>query len=99
MIRSCYKNAEMSPLWKVKLRRLATRKKAAEMLADIISGDADVYIAYRGLYALWCSNNAAVQELRPMFRMDEPDGLLSVTAEFCAKVQQLAKEILPQLSE
>jgi len=33
---------------------------------------------------LRCNNNAAVQELRPLFTMDgiELDGLLSVTEEF-----------------
>jgi hypothetical protein len=38
-------------------------------------------------------NNAAVQELRPLFTMDgiEPDGLLSVTEEFREQVLSLAK--------
>jgi hypothetical protein len=64
-------------------------------------GDADVYLAYRRLYGLWCRNNAAVQELRPLFRIDgvDPDGQLSVTDEFRETVRSLAREILPQLAD
>jgi hypothetical protein len=48
-----------------------------------------------------CANNAAIQELRPLFRMEgiEPEGCFSVTAEFREQVLTLAKEILPQISE
>ena len=89
----------MSPISKVERRRLASRQAARKLLQDLIAGEADAYQAYRGLYREWCSNNAAVQELWPLFRIDgiEPDGRLSVTAEFREKVLTVAKQILPQL--
>lgn len=91
----------MAAISKVELRRLACRKAAKELLQGLVDGNADPYRAYRGLYGLWCGNNAAVQELRPLFTMDgiEPDGRLSVTEEFRAQVLTLAKEILPLLSD
>jgi hypothetical protein len=91
----------MTPISKVELRRLASRQAAKELLQGLVDGNADPYQAYRGLYELWCDNNAAVQELRPLFRLDgiEPDGRLSVTEEFRAQVLALAKQILPQLSD
>jgi hypothetical protein len=48
---------------------------------------------------IWCSQNAAVQELRPMFRLPgvAPDGQLSVTPEFEAQVRAFATEIMPML--
>ena len=91
----------MFPISKAKLRRLASRQAARELLQDLVAGKADTYQAYRSLYGLWCSNNAAVQELRPLFRIDgiEPDGRLSVTKEFREQVLSLARQILPQLSD
>ena len=66
-----------------------------------MAGTADVYKGYRRLYGLWCSNDAAVQELRPLFRMEEiePDGRLSVTEEFRQEVLSLAKQILADFSD
>jgi hypothetical protein len=91
----------MSPISKVELHRLASRQVARELLRDVVAGKADAYQAYRSLYGLWCSNNAAVQELRPLFTMDgiEPGGLLSVTEEFREQVLSLARRILPQLAD
>jgi hypothetical protein len=65
-----------------------------------VTGKADVYEAYRRLYGLWCANNAALQDLRPLFRMEgiEADGHIIVTTEFQAKVVSLANQILPQFS-
>jgi hypothetical protein len=87
----------MSPQSKIKRRRLASRLAAKELLEDLVTGKADAYEGYRRLYGLWCSNNAALQELRPLFRMEgiEPDGFLSVTDEFREKVLSVAKSILP----
>ncbi len=89
----------MSPISKVTHRRVASRQAAREVLQDLVAGKIEPYLAYRRLYALWCGNNAALQELRPLFRMDgiEPDGRLSVTEEFRNNVLTLAKRILPQL--
>lgn len=82
-----------------KERRQEARKAARDLLAGIASGEAEVYVAYRSLYAIWRSHNAAVQELRPMFRLPgiEPDGRLSVTARFETQVRTLASEIMPML--
>ena len=79
------------------LRTQALRKifhsGGQEIAPDVVAGKADTYQAYRSPYRLCCSNNAAVQELRPRFTMDgiEPDGLLSVTEEFREQVLSLAK--------
>ena len=82
-----------------KERREEKRKAARELLRGIVSGKAEVYTAYRSLYTIWCSHNSAVQELRPMFRIPgiEPDGPLSVTAEFETRVRALAAQIVPTL--
>jgi hypothetical protein len=91
----------MSPLSKIKRRRIASRQAARALLQSVAMGDADVYLAYRGLYGLGCSNSAALQELRPMFRIDgiQPDGSLSVTDEFREQVRILAGQILRQLPD
>jgi hypothetical protein len=70
------------------------------LLEDILTGKTDPYLAYRRLYILWCANNGALQELRPMFRMEgiDADEHIIVTAEFREQVLSLAKQILPQFS-
>jgi hypothetical protein len=49
---------------------------------------------------LWCANNAALQELRPLFRIEgiEADGHIIVTTEFEEQVVSLANQFLPQFS-
>ena len=86
----------MTPPKKSKVRRAAARKAAKEQLTFIVSGDRDVYEGYRYLYALWCSNNAAVQELRPLFRMAGIDagGRLTVSEEFRNEVKEISRTIL-----
>jgi hypothetical protein len=88
----------MTPLKKTEARRIAARQKARKQLASIVSGDRDIYEAYRSLYALWCSNNASVQELCPLFQMPgiAPDGSLSVTDQFRSEVTDISRTILPQ---
>ena len=90
----------MSPTPKTDRRRIASRQEARELLESMVTGKADPYMAYRRLYVLWCANNAAVQELRPLFRTEgiDVDSHIIVTAEFREQVQSLAKEILPQFS-
>jgi hypothetical protein len=90
----------VSPPSKVERRRIANRQEARNLLQTIVTGEADAYEAYRRLYGLGCANNAALQELRPLFRMKgiEPDGHIVVTAEFREQVVSLAKSILPQLA-
>jgi hypothetical protein len=91
----------MCPVSKVELRRLASRRAARELLLAILAEKADAYEAYRSLYGLWRRNSAALQELRPLFRMDgvEPDGLLPVTEEFRRQVLFLAKRVVPQIED
>lgn len=80
-------------------RRNASRQAATELLRGIATGTADVYESYRQLYGIWCRNNSAVQELRPLFRIPgiEPDGRLSVTADFQWQVRHLAASLLDTL--
>jgi hypothetical protein len=63
-------------------------------------GGVDVYEGYRALYGVWCSNNAAVPELRPLFRIPgvDPDGMLSITDDFRSEIRSLAAKILPLIS-
>jgi hypothetical protein len=88
----------VSPISKVETRRLASRQAARAALEDLVSGKADAYDVYRRLYLLWCANNAALQELRPLFRMDGIDAgsCFKVTAEFREEVRSIASKILPQ---
>ena len=80
----------------VEARRIQSRSKARELLQAIDSGQLDAYEGYRQLYGVWCSNNAAVQELRPLFRMPgiDPDGVLSVTSEFRSEVRRLVSTLV-----
>lgn len=90
----------MSPIRKTKIRRIRNRKRAEAILKALSQGQGDVYDGYRTLYGIWCSNNAAVQELRPLFRMPgiKPDGFLSVAVGFRLDVRSLAAQILPLIS-
>ena len=86
----------MSRTSKIENRRLASRQAATEILRELVAGKADAYEGYRHLYSLWCANNAALQELRPLFRMDgiEPDGRINVTEDFREEVLSRAMKIL-----
>lgn len=77
-------------------RRLATRHEAKLILEGVVSRAMDAYEGYRQLYGIWCSNNAAVQELRPLFRIPgyEPDGILRVDDSFRQTVRSTAAAIL-----
>ncbi len=88
------------PKSEIERRKIAKRQEARDLLPEIVAGKADAYEAYRRLYVLWCANNAALQELRPLFRMEgiEADGHIMVTAEFRERVVSLATSILPQFS-
>ena len=90
----------MSPLRKTAIRRAKCRERAVAELKALIDAQSDAYQHYRNLYSLWCSNNAAVPELRPLFRIPgiAPDGFLSVTTEFKERARSLANELLPAFS-
>jgi hypothetical protein len=98
---SVSQGAIVTPASKKALRRVHDRKRAYTILESLSQGTGDVYEGYRALYGIWRSNNAAVQELRPLFRIPgiEPDGALSVTDEFKKTVRSLAKEILPLVED
>jgi hypothetical protein len=85
---------------KVELRRQTARKTSLKILEQMVSGEIEVYVGYRHLYAQWCTNNSAVPELRPMFRIPNvsPNGTLSMTEEFKARIISIAREILTQFS-
>ena len=85
---------------KVDLRRQAARKTSLKLLEQLVSGEIEVYVGYRHLYAQWCTNNAAVPELRPMYSIPNvsPNGTLSMTEEFKAQIVSIAGEILTQFS-
>jgi hypothetical protein len=57
----------MTPISRTELRRPAGRQAAEELLQGSVDRDAAPYLAYHGLYRLWCGHNAVVQELRPLF--------------------------------
>ena len=66
------------------------------ILEQMVSGDIEIYVGYRRLYAFWCGHNSAVQELRPMFSIPDfsPDRVLSVTEDFNAQIASKARDIL-----
>ena len=78
----------MKQISKVELRRQATCKASQKILQQIVSGEIEVYVRYRHLYSQWCTNDLAVPELRPMFRIPdiEPNGTLSVTGGFKSQI-------------
>ena len=86
----------MKQISKVEDRRHTIRKNSRVLLEQMTSGQIEVYAGYRRLYRYWCYNNAAVQELKPLFRIPSisPDGILSVTEELNAQIVSIAREIL-----
>ena len=98
---SVSQGAIVTPAGKATLRRVHDGKRANTILESLSQGTGDVYESYRALHGIWCSNNAAVPELRPLFRIPgiEPDGALSITDEFRKTVRALAKEILSLISD
>ena len=89
------------PLSKKRKRRYAARQKAISLLEDFTQGRGDPYVSFAGLYGLWCSNNAAVEELRPLFRIDgiNPGSRVSLDAAFMARVLPVASAVLAQMIE
>jgi hypothetical protein len=83
---------------KSETRRQITQNAVRDILESMLSDDTDVYIGDRRLYRQRCGNNAAVQKLRPLFRIPgiSPDGSLSVDEGFKAQVLALAKDMVTQ---
>jgi hypothetical protein len=90
----------MSPLKKSVQRRIQDRQRAKAILKSLSEGSSETYEQYRALYKLWCSNNSALPELKPLFRISgiEPDGAFTISNEFRATVRALAAQILPLVS-
>jgi hypothetical protein len=90
----------VSSVRKTVLRRERDRERALAILKTLSEGNGDAYMCYRELYGLWVSNNTAMLELRPLFRMADidPDGALSVTDSFKTEIRSLAVQILPLIS-
>ena len=90
---------ELSPIRKVAMSRARVRSRALGYVRELSAGNSH-YENYRALYMLWCGNNAAVQELRPLFRIPgiEPDGQLRVDEKFRRTVQQIATDILTKFA-
>ena len=86
----------MNPPSKTLLVKIASREKARSLLEAVAAGEVNAYVGFRQLYGLWLSNNAAVQELRPLFRIPgiDADGTFSVTSEFREAVRRHSLEIL-----
>jgi hypothetical protein len=99
--RLVYETHPMSPISKIEKRRRAGRQAARNYLEAVVTGKADAYEGYRKLWGLWCRNNAALQELRPLFRIPdvEPEGVFIVTPEFREQVMLLARAILPKFED
>jgi hypothetical protein len=91
------KGAVMKQVRKTVRRRILCRERAEKLLESLRTGTGNAYERYRALYALWCSNNGALEELRPLFRIPGiyPDGPLSVTEEFNERVRVVAQQIPP----
>jgi len=90
----------MSPLKKSVQRRIQDRQHAKAILKSLSEGGGEAYEQYRALYKLWCSNNSALPELKPLFRISgiEADSTFAVSDEFRATVRALATQILPLMS-
>ena len=86
----------MSPIRKIAVKWARDRERVVTILKTLSEGHGDAYMCYRELHSVWVSNNAAVTELKPLFRMNgvDPDGALSVTDSFKAEVRSLATQIL-----
>jgi hypothetical protein len=82
---------------KAEARRIASRERAHLLLQAVAAGDIDAYEGYRALFGVYCSNSAALEMIKPLFRMDgvDPDGVFSVTDDFRSDVVALAQDLLP----
>jgi len=89
----------MSPLRKIEIRRRRSRARAKEILT-IIASEKD-YIAedYIALYAEYASNPAALEDIKPLFRIPEinPAGSFSVDEYFNTTIKTLAADLLGKL--
>jgi hypothetical protein len=90
----------MSSARKIKERRQKSRERAKEILTVIASGKEYIAEDYLALYAEYGSNPAALEEIKPLFRIPgiEPGGRLSVDDYFNKAIKTLAVELLGKLT-
>jgi hypothetical protein len=93
--------SDVAQLKKTAIRRTQNRNEVTALLRAIAEGTGDTYECYRRLYVLWCSNNSALLELKPLFRIPGIDAgiIFRVDDAFRATVKTLAAQILPLLSQ
>jgi hypothetical protein len=91
----------MTPISKKEQHRNRSRQEARNLLQRIVSGEGELYVGYKQLWRIWAGHNSAVPELRPLFRMPgvDPDGVLSINAEFEASVRNVAAQVLNAMPE
>ena len=65
--------SQYEPKEKIATPPEAARSDAKMILESIVAGAVDPYMGYRKLFALHCSNNAALEEIKPMFRIPNVD--------------------------
>jgi hypothetical protein len=89
----------MTSVRKIALRRQKSRARAKEILAVIASAKAYIAEDYLALYAEYVSNPAALEEIKPMFRIPgiDPGGRFGVDDHFNTTVKSLAVELLGKL--
>ena len=90
----------MSPVKKIELRRRSSRARAKVILTEIASGKDYIAEDYLAIYSVYISNPAALEEIKPLFRIPgiDPAGNFSVDDHFNAAIKSLAVEILGKLS-
>ena len=90
----------MTPARKIALRRQKSRARAKEIVTAIASGKEYVAEDYLALYAEYAANPAALEEIKPLFRIPgiDPGGRFSVDDYFNKTVKMLAAGILSTLS-
>lgn len=89
----------MSPLRKIEIRRRRDRARAKQLISEIASGKEYVVEDYLQLFGLFCSNNAALEDVKPLFRIPgvDPESSFSVDEYFNSSVKTIAAEVLKKL--
>ncbi len=89
----------MSPLRKIEIRRRLDRARAKQIISEIASGKKYVVEDYLQLFGLFCRNNAALEDIKPLFRIPGIDaaGSFSVDEYFNSSVKSIAAEVLKKL--
>jgi hypothetical protein len=90
----------MSSVRKIKERRQKSRDRAKELLSAIASEKDYIAEEYLALYGEYTSNPAALEEIKPLFRIPgiEPGGTLSVDDYFNKTIKTLAVDLLGKLT-